>query len=110
MFFVGQKVVCIHDAMFACGCGCRCEPDKNDIGTIANIYVHQTGLVLELVEFPAPKCLHFDPGFLAESFRPIVDRKTDISVFTSLLNPTPQKVRESIGYDLGFTAEEIGLS
>jgi hypothetical protein len=43
-------------------------------------------------------------------FRPIVARATDISCFIALLNPSPQKWRETIGYDLGFTKEEIGAA
>lgn len=85
-FHVGQKVVCVEAATGSCEC--RHEPDKNNICTVANVYMHHMGLVLELEEFPAPKCQHFDPGWLAESFRPIVERKTDISVFTEMLTDT----------------------
>jgi hypothetical protein len=34
----------------------------------------------------------YEPGFNAECFSPIVERKTDISIFTKMLNPSKQSV------------------
>ena len=90
-FRVGQKVVCVEEPMGAC-CG-RMEPNKNDIGTISDIYWSELDncAVLELQEFPAPSCSHCGRGWCSSSFRPLVEYKTDISIFTALLNPANHK-------------------
>lgn len=95
-FYVGQKVVCVND---------RCLPDQwagyewdGDAPTIGNVYtvrsVHhdkQQNLVLWLNEIRRSKRSieewHDDLiGYGAERFRPLVERKTDISIFTEILN------------------------
>lgn len=94
MFHVGQKVVCVEPTD---------DLVKGQIYTVLSILCD--GLIKVDRTRPGIEWL-----FYAHRFRPVVERNTDISIFTALLNPSPQKVRESIGYDLGFTAEEIGLS
>lgn len=87
MFYVGQKVVCIDDKE-----GWPNEPGKGDIATISNIYMHLLGiLVLELIEFPQPGDSYAAPGWDAISFRPLVERKTDIGVLIALLDPENHK-------------------
>ena len=78
-FRVGMKVVCIECRRGTC-CG-RMEPDIGDIATISGIYWHSRDncLVLELQEFPAPNCTHAGPGWCSESFRPLIERKSEIS-------------------------------
>jgi len=88
-FRVGQKVVCVDKALGSI-LGIR-EPDKGDIATVSNIYDHPEGLVLELIEFPQRNHSGYAPGWLAISFRPIVERKTDISELQALLNPANHK-------------------
>jgi hypothetical protein len=47
----------------------------------------------------------FSGGFIPSNFRPIVERKTDISVFTAMLNANKQ----DNGLDLPWDALEQGL-
>jgi hypothetical protein len=95
MFHVGQRVVCVDVK------GATCLRRKH-------VY---TCLAIE-PEFLRVDCCanpdHENHRWLTRRFRPIVERKADISIFTEMLNPSPQKVREAIGHDLGFTREEIG--
>lgn len=84
-FYIGQKVVCIEAASGPTCTHRTREPDKGDICTVSNIYNHPEGLVLELIEFPSRACDHFLPGWLAESFRHVVERSTDISFAHEIL-------------------------
>lgn len=82
MFRVGQKVVCIKDE------GQTVPPyvKKNAIYTIAEIKeLIWFGTGLEFVEL-GPCCI--GGCFPACYFRPVVERKTDISVFTDILHKT----------------------
>lgn len=89
-FTVGMKVVCIAEANgLQCGPN-SVEPTKGDIGTIVSIYQSSEGLAIELAEFPTPPCDGFDKGWLAVDFRPIVERKTEIS-FTIGADPESEK-------------------
>lgn len=92
MFYVGQKVVCI---------GGESNPaypyDESKIGeiyTISNIYETEEDavLMLEFVELYMPATDEFEAGEPADLFRPIVERKTDISIFTAMLNPSDERV------------------
>jgi hypothetical protein len=93
MFHVGQKVVCIH--------GCPSSNPlphcvKGKIYTVANVYIIDDLTMIELFELPFPGLVDADgewmPGFVAECFRPVVERKTDISIFTAMLNKKPEQV------------------
>lgn len=89
-FRVGQKVVYI---------GCKRsiwhavqryfhpyeEPVKGRVYTVSNAYTNGDDLLIEILEFPSPADGYWDAGFLAIAFRPIVERKTDISIFTKML-------------------------
>lgn len=55
------------------------------IYTIIEIATTTFGTVLRFPEF--------QQRFDAEEFRPVVERKTDISIFTKMLNPQTKKVR-----------------
>lgn len=91
MFRVGQKVVCVEERAGNSCCG-HVEPGLNDIGTITDLWMRGDHLVLSLAEFPAPCCRHFAEGWLAVSFRPVVEKKTDIAIFTAMLNPSKRRV------------------
>ncbi len=67
------------------------NPEKGVVYTVSNIYVSGGDQVLELLEFPSPFDGYWDAGFLADAFRPVVDRKTDISVFTEILRKATNK-------------------
>jgi hypothetical protein len=93
MFHVGQKVCCVNEP-------CASQkakwpgsnwPAKGAVYKIRaiNVWPAQTLLRLEEVDNR-----HFEgvlsaiePGFPSEHFRPIVERKTDISIFTAMLTP-----------------------
>lgn len=90
-FYVGQKVECIKAV----------HPDWDKppfltigaIYTVENIYEPLEGeFALELVELPQPGNDLVFPGFRADHFRPIVERKTSIAIFKAMLNPSKQEV------------------
>ena len=98
-FRVGQKVVYV---------GCQStildrlrrlfhpyrNPEKCIVYTVANVYVCEEGeQAIELLEFPSPADGYWNAGFIAQSFRPVVSRKTDISALKALLVPGA-KIRE----------------
>ena len=74
IFHVGQKVVCID------ACGTLRPLQLNYIYEISAVDEH-------IVSVSA-----FDGFFWCTRFRPIVDRKTDISIFTRMLSPSKQDV------------------
>jgi len=100
MFHVGQKVVCVGtdgtlrvdwEALVAYYKIAR--PSRGSIYTIRDIRVGRVRQHVRLVEIINPKAKFSDapdqePWFWAEAFRPIVDRKTDISIFTEMLTKT----------------------
>src|SRR5437879_2428663 len=95
-FRVGQKVVCIVDAAAHIQRHYPGSnfPQKGGIYTISTIGADSKGALLTFCELSNShligKTLHdfyisMEPGFGAEHFRPIVERKTDISIFTKML-------------------------
>lgn len=90
VFRVGQKVVCIDDAPSASGV---VSPFKNgDVLTIISIMdgFSYRGHDLGLLFAEVPCIGHYDHGYSVARFRPVVERKTDISIFRAMLNTTPQ--------------------
>lgn len=87
-FRVGQKVVCIggfdeSDRRLGRECGFT-VPVEHSIYTITG-FAFEEGFIM-LAEIPpieAGKFVAFDRS----RFRPIVERKTDISIFTKMLTP-----------------------
>jgi hypothetical protein len=60
-------------------------PDVGVVYTVAAAWTNKHGKeLLQLVELRIPK-KHRKNGFNAERFRPVVERKTDISIFTAML-------------------------
>lgn len=89
MFRIGQKVVCVDDTRLA-GCD-GTGPDVNrwisagQIYTIRKTTFRKSPLVW--LQGVNRACVNFyDSGFHASRFRPVVEKKTDISVFTEILN------------------------
>ena len=83
-FYVGQKVECIDNSNSVPGL--PCPPLKTPL-TVSYVYLHWSGEeAIDLVEVPNPAGRGFDRGYNAFYFRPIVERKTDISVFTKMLD------------------------
>lgn len=84
-FHIGQKVVCVADKNGNYGIP---EPSRGEICTIDNIYVTPCGkLTLEILEYPQDGGNWSYPGWLASCFRPVHERKTDISIFQRMLLP-----------------------
>lgn len=103
MFRVGQKVVCV-DALFPKNTWRHRwfkfwqpykSPSDGEVYTVANVYSEAGMLLLELIELPSPETNVWMAGFLACGFRPLVDRKTDISALKALLVPG-SKIRELV--------------
>lgn len=84
---VGDKVVCIKRGKWAADgpqLAIR-DPEYNEICEIAGFYLCEDGVYLRLVSYPEWSV------YAAARFRPVQPRKTDISVFTALLNTNKQK-------------------
>lgn len=100
MFHVGQKVEFVgpDDSVLIA----LAPPPWNKIPTpkhktpytVANVCISSLGEeCIELLELPQPGISDLiDPGFISRFFRPIVERKTDISVFTEMLNKVPELI------------------
>jgi hypothetical protein len=99
MFYIGQKVVCVRTAGWEKYIDITL-PKEDAVYTIRGIDVNRTdnddpvGLWLEEIVNP-PRM--YTAGFQEASFghwrfRPIVQRKTDISIFTELLNKQPSLI------------------
>lgn len=93
MFQVGQKVVCVDDA---CPAGRRWNENpplcRGLIYTIGRILIDDDGdLIVHLIELPRSKRSRLQwgnlVGFAARRFRPLIEHKTDISIFTRMLTP-----------------------
>ena len=102
-FRVGQKVVCIDNSM-APGLQRwhgQTYPEIGPVYTVRAIVLSSSGyecLLLAEIVNPIPDGYRGEGGFEAVRFRPIVERKTDISIFTDMLMPTtPKRARERVG-------------
>lgn len=90
MFRVGQKVVCVDVSYFGPNTSLL---RKGDVYTIASVDAYEDAhgeygvTLVEIIPQPAPG---WRDGFRASRFRPVVERKTDISIFTAMLNPTKE--------------------
>jgi hypothetical protein len=96
-FYVGQKVVCIdaqHPQTLSGWWRELWHPYEHAVEgriyTISNLYSNGDGMI-ELVELPAPETDVWCAGFYAGGFRPVVERKTDISIFTKMLTPKRER-------------------
>lgn len=105
-FRVGQKVVCVDDgALWDIKTGSvytvaqiTVEPDVYvdiETGDFSHIGANQAVVYLTEVVLRhtrhGVRTIHFG-GFSASRFRPVVQRKTDISIFKALLTPSKEKV------------------
>jgi len=96
-FRVGQKVVCIRGP-FGCYVEGKKQPNMGELYTIRAIYTDvlrpQYGVGLHLEEIENPTSLDGkEPGFYSSRFRPVVERKTDITVFTEILRKATKPAR-----------------
>ncbi len=89
MFRVGQKVVCVDSDSEL---GIWVDDDAPIVGhiyTVRRTFYIPAGPCLDLEEIsrgPLARYAHGDNcGYGAHRFRPVVERKTDISIFTKML-------------------------
>ncbi|WP_105430193.1 hypothetical protein [Neorhizobium sp. T6_25] len=100
-FQVGQKVVCVDDR-FTCGWDRIVKtPVKGQVYTIRQLFTFKactgpvvTIILLDEIVNPVRKwdAGVMEAGFVPRRFRPVVERKTDISIFTALLTSQPEQV------------------
>ena len=109
MFRVGQKVVCVDDRDTPAYSSTAIY--RNFIGGMNGLQEGRVYTVRALGEWPAapgttgvwlveiirPITSHAaeefgEPPYAAARFRPAIERKTDISVFTAMLNPSRKEV------------------
>jgi hypothetical protein len=88
-FQVGQKVACVKNGSW---CDNRDRLVLGEVYTIRRLVVDDDGdLIFQLHEIQrSPEARQFwgdDVGYAAFRFRPVVERKTDISIFTKMLKP-----------------------
>lgn len=101
-FYVGQRVLCVetppetwgewwyrirHPSKYA-------DVKVGEVYTVSNLYTDDTMLMIEVAEVYAPSEDWWLAGFRSDTFRPMSERKTDISVLTALL--TPQKSKSTV--------------
>lgn len=103
-FRVGQKVVCINSRVtpdyHAKGLDYRGDLDglrDGEVYTIREVFyccLHQRVLVcLREIKRDISNRTRHEFGFEPRRFRPVAERKTDISVFKAMLNPSKEQVR-----------------
>jgi len=91
MFRIGQKVTPIH-VHVPWGYNGN-VPKVGTVYTVGWIGLHWSDKqLIDLVEAPSPGSASFSRGYSAECFRPVVERKTDISIFQAMLTPSPVMV------------------
>lgn len=102
-FHVGQKVMCIDVAGIDMRQFARVPkeiaPIKGQVYTVRGFSdAPNPGVAIFLEEIINPIIRFVDNGWLGERsfmtfrFRPLIERKTDISIFTALLKPTKEFV------------------
>ena len=90
-FRVGQKVCCIRTKWFEPPMKGEVFPVLGGVYTIREIVrcADEGPAGLKFYELTNPRFYDgTDCDFRADNFRPIVERKTDISIFTQMLNPS----------------------
>lgn len=97
-FYVGQDVIYvgrarkfwerIADMIFP-----KPPGEKPEVGKVYKISrIFYRTQCIELVGIYSPGNAFWCEGFMMEGFRPAVKRKTSISIFTAMLNPSPVTV------------------
>lgn len=97
MFRVGQRVVYVRETPRSLSGRIRhiwyyskypySKPRRGAVYTVSQIHVRDGASFLSLYEVPEEHLYFWSDGFPSQCFRPIVERKTDISVFKAMLNP-----------------------
>lgn len=91
-FRVGMKVVCVDgDTVFF---GNRLAGWNGDPPITGKIYTVHAIEFCERYQQPVLRLVEIrnELGYWVNRFRPIVERKTDISIFTKMLTPSDEKI------------------
>jgi hypothetical protein len=103
MFKKSERIICVDGSPpFILGIPLLfgSSPKEKSIYTVRGYNPGGYLLVEEIVSGPSWHVLGFyEGGWRPSRFRKIVERKTSIEIFTKLLNPTPEKVQESVVMD-----------
>lgn len=94
-FRVGQNVVCIKASTIS-GWGGKQDAEVGRVYTIRCCYIDEIGtpgLLLEEIKNPVKWSVALEFGFVASRFRPVVDRKTDISFAHEILRKATKPAR-----------------
>lgn len=98
-FYVGQKVVCVEASPRADYTPWKVSIfdmeglTEGRIYTVRAVSVQRGVSVIFVIEINRRwKVDGREQGYAAVRFRPIVERKTDISIFKAMLNPSKQEV------------------
>ena len=91
-WYVGQKVVCITNMFYRPSKGCDWPIkglEKGAIYTVSGFRMCKNMPHLFLFEIQARPFLNGEPrGYPPQIFRPLLEKPTDISIFTEMLNTT----------------------
>lgn len=103
MWYVGQKVVCIVGGKWNPNRNVKGEifPIENTIYTIREIHQNLDKLYFTLIEIVNPLLPYKNKApteliFNEHRFRPLVEKKTNISIFTEMLNKPPTELKKSL--------------
>lgn len=92
-FYRGQKVTMKENSPFGVMHDSERQPEYGKVYTIRDLVMHREILLgLRFEEIRNPRILRafqeYECHFQADCFRPVVTRKTDISIFTRMLDQT----------------------
>jgi hypothetical protein len=90
VFRVGQKVVCVDasDDIPGTSIWKADAPIEGEVYTVLKVGASRCDGVPALLLLEIKNTAIWDFSYRASRFRPIVERKTDISIFTAMLNPS----------------------
>lgn len=95
-FHVGQKLCCVDDSAWKCSLrNLPNRPVKGRVYTVRGFFGADSIYLEEILNPSDAKWGNGDVGegsFWTRRFRPIVERKTSIEIFTTMLNPSKQGV------------------
>lgn len=101
-FYRGQKVVCVHPFSLSRIGKIIAWFDPPVVPTVGTVYTvaaarsryivgHGTVDLIDLVEIMEPRFSSWIPGFNAQAFRPLVERKTDIGFAHEILRKVTKR-------------------
>lgn len=95
--YPGQKVEFIGRGNYARLPSSEERPRHGVVYTVRDVYIHESepgvvGVRLSEIVRPRHPIYPVEKGWDATEFRPIVERKTDISIFTKMLTPDKEEV------------------